>query len=177
MIFAGDIYKTVKFTNVDHLTGVRKIYIKASYNNKRYLAKELITGDGNISFTIPDEALAEPGLIVFQIETDFRTIETKQMVVNKPIKMSWDSYSNNSTFLAEPKLDGMRIQVVKDNKLRLLRENGIDKTKHFPEVLKQINNLPEDTILDGEICILENEFVADFQKLQTRPSTKPWPVP
>ncbi len=93
------------------------------------------------------------------------------MVVNKPIKMSWDSYSNNSTFLAEPKLDGMRLQIVKDDKLRLLRENGIDKTKQFPEVVNQINNLPEDTILDGEICILENEFVADFQRLQTRSTT------
>lgn len=93
------------------------------------------------------------------------------MVVNKPIKMSWDSYSNNSTFLAEPKLDGMRLQIVKDDKLRLLRENGVDKTKQFPEVFNQINLLPEDTILDGEICILDNEFVADFQKLQTRTTT------
>jgi len=94
------------------------------------------------------------------------------MVVNKPIKMSWDSYSNLSkTFLAEPKLDGMRIQIVKDDKLRLLRENGVDKTKQFPEVFSQINNLPDDTILDGEICILENEYVADFQKLQTRSTT------
>lgn len=94
------------------------------------------------------------------------------MVVNKPIKMSWDSYSNLSkSFLAEPKLDGMRIQIVKDDKLRLLRENGVDKTKQFPEVFSQINNLPDDTILDGEICILENEYVADFQKLQTRSTT------
>lgn len=94
------------------------------------------------------------------------------MVVNKPIKMSWDSYSNLSkTFLAEPKLDGMRIQIVKDDKLRLLRENGVDKTKQFPEVFNQINKLPDDTILDGEICILENEYVADFQKLQTRSTT------
>jgi len=86
--------------------------------------------------------------------------------------MSWDSYSNLSkTFLAEPKLDGMRIQIVKDDKLRLLRENGVDKTKQFPEVFSQISNLPDDTILDGEICILENEYVADFQQLQTRSTT------
>ena len=94
------------------------------------------------------------------------------MVINKPIKMSWDSYSNLSkTFLAEPKLDGMRIQIVKDDKLRLLRENGVDKTKQFPELFDQIKTLPDDTILDGEICILDNEFVADFQKLQTRSTT------
>ena len=90
------------------------------------------------------------------------------MVVNKPIKMSWDSYSNNSTFLAEPKLDGIRIQV---DKFSLLRENGVNKTKQFPELIDQISKLPDDTILDGEICILENEFVADFQKLQTRSTT------
>lgn len=85
--------------------------------------------------------------------------------------MNWDSYPNYPTFFAEPKLDGMRIQIVKDDKVRLLRENGIDKTKQFPELFKSISHLPEDTILDGEICILENEFVADFQKLQTRTTT------
>ncbi len=85
--------------------------------------------------------------------------------------MSWDSYSNNPNFLAEPKLDGMRLSIVKDDKLRLLRDNGVDKTKQFPEVFNEINHLPDDTILDGEICILENEFVADFQRLQTRSTT------
>ncbi|NIS94941.1 MAG: hypothetical protein GTN97_03325 [Nitrosopumilaceae archaeon] len=85
--------------------------------------------------------------------------------------MNWDSYSNHSTFFAEPKLDGMRIQIVKDDKTRLLRENGTDKTKQFPEIFNQLNKLPEDTIIDGELCILENEFVADFQKLQTRQTT------
>lgn len=97
------------------------------------------------------------------------------MVVNKPIKMSWDSYSTQSqSFLAEPKLDGIRIQVVKDDKARLLRENGVDKTKQFPELFEQIKKLPDDTILDGELCILDQampEFVADFQKLQTRSTT------
>ncbi len=92
-------------------------------------------------------------------------------MVNKPLKMNWDSYSNYPNFFAEPKLDGMRIQIVKDDKFRLLRENGLDKTKQFPEIFNQLSNLPEDTILDGEICILENEFVADFQKLQTRQTT------
>ncbi len=91
--------------------------------------------------------------------------------MNKPLKMNWNTYSNYPTFFAEPKLDGMRVQLVKDDKVRILRENGIDKTKQFPELFKSLNHLPEDTILDGEICILENEFVADFQKLQTRSTT------
>ena len=88
--------------------------------------------------------------------------------MNKPLKMNWDSYPNYPTFFAEPKLDGMRIQIVKDNKVRLLRENGIDKTKQFPELSESLSGLPEDTVLDGEICILNDNFSADFQKLQTR---------
>ena len=90
-------------------------------------------------------------------------------MVNKPLKMNWNTYSNYPTFLAEPKLDGMRIQVVKeDSKVKLRRENGNDYTKQFPELTKSLNAIPFDSVLDGEICILENEFVADFQKLQTR---------
>jgi ATP-dependent DNA ligase len=89
-------------------------------------------------------------------------------MVNKPLKMDWKSYSNHPNFYAEPKFDGMRIQIVKDDKVRLLRENGNDYTKQFPELTKSLNAIPFDSVLDGEICILENEFVADFQKLQTR---------
>jgi len=92
-------------------------------------------------------------------------------MVNKPIKMNWNSYSNHPNFYAEPKFDGMRIQIVKDDKVRLVRENGNDYTKQFPELTKSLNAVPFDSVLDGEICILENEFVADFQKLQTRRTT------
>lgn len=96
---------------------------------------------------------------------------TSTILVNKPTKMNWDGYSNFPKFFAEIKFDGMRIQIVKDDKVRLLRENGIDKTKQFPELFKSLSGLPEDTVLDGEICILNDSFSADFQKLQTRTTT------
>lgn len=88
--------------------------------------------------------------------------------INKPLKTNWNEYSNFPNFYAEIKFDGMRIQIVKDDKVKLLRENGIDKTKQFPELSESLSGLPEDTVLDGEICILNDNFSADFQKLQTR---------
>lgn len=95
-------------------------------------------------------------------------------MVNKPIKMNWNSYSNYPTFFAEPKLDGMRATLYKDSngKITLVNDHDNDKTKNFPEI---INNVPFDlaneTILDGEICILKDSFVADFEAVLTRQTT------
>ena len=91
-------------------------------------------------------------------------------MINKPKKMNWYEYSNYSNFYAEVKLDGMRCALSNTDKVRLLRDNGIEKTSQFPEIFNG-TKLPQDTILDGEICILNDPFSADFQKLQTRQTT------
>ncbi len=78
----------------------------------------------------------------------------------------------NGKYIAEPKLDGMRCELSNLDQVRLVRENGNDKTNQFPEIMRGLEeSLPQDTVLDGEICILQNELRSDFFTLLTRNTT------
>ena len=94
-------------------------------------------------------------------------------MTSKPVKKEWSEYDSfGSKFVAEPKLDGMRCELRNLDQVRLVRENGYDKTEQFPEIIQSVNdNLPQDTILDGEICIPDGELRADFFTLLTRNTT------
>lgn len=78
-------------------------------------------------------------------------------------------------FVAEPKLDGERVLVEKENdKIKLFRENGNVKNSHYPELVEyfsKLNDFPNKTILDGEVCVLQNDFTANFNKLLNRQTT------
>lgn len=93
-------------------------------------------------------------------------------MINKPKKKEWKEYSNytDSKWIAEPKLDGMRCELRNLDQVRLVRENGNDKSMQFPEIVSAVgNSLPSETILDGEICLLEeNKLRADFFSLSPR---------
>jgi len=92
------------------------------------------------------------------------------MKVNKPIKQDWNQYENYLLdCIAEPKLDGIRCLLTKeDNQVKLVREDGTIKTKQYPEIIKATENIPDGTIIDGEICILKNEYFANFFELLQR---------
>jgi ATP-dependent DNA ligase len=93
----------------------------------------------------------------------------------KPILSEWESFSNYKTgFIAEPKYDGMRLLISKlDGKINLFRENGKIKNLYFPEILESANSLPENTIIDGELCILESNLTSNFFKLLQRSTNNP----
>ncbi len=66
----------------------------------------------------------------------------------------------------EIKFDGYRVQMrVEDRKARLLTRNGLDWTTRFPEIARDGDALP-DCLIDGEICALDANGVADFGALQ-----------
>jgi len=92
-------------------------------------------------------------------------------LVNKPILQQWEKLDNFSHYIAEVKFDGMRCLVKKqDDKLNLIREDGRIKSLQFPEVINKLEklNLPNGTILDGEVCIPINEYLADFTAMSQR---------
>jgi ATP-dependent DNA ligase len=97
-------------------------------------------------------------------------------LVNKPNEYkSWDKISHYTKFIAEPKYDGVRMLAEKkDGKLTIHR--GMDNTKNyqFPEVIPQLANMPDNTIFDGELCIMDktNPLRADFSKMQKRVNLK-----
>lgn len=86
---------------------------------------------------------------------------------------NWDKISNYSNFIAEPKYDGVRMLAQKENGIIKIHR-GLDNVKNdqFPEVLKQLANMPDNTMYDGELCILDNPndelLKADFSAIQKR---------
>jgi len=78
---------------------------------------------------------------------------------------------NISDWIAQPKLDGIRTTLSHiGNKYELNGEEGTKKSYQYPEVVMGAiqSGLPDDTILDGELCILENNYYANLYSLLSR---------
>jgi bifunctional non-homologous end joining protein LigD len=70
-------------------------------------------------------------------------------------------------WIFEVKWDGYRIIAQKEKSdLRLYSRNNKTYTEHFPEVAAELKKLPKDLILDGEIVIVDDKGVSQFQLLQ-----------
>lgn len=97
--------------------------------------------------------------------------------INKPKEyQNWDSISKYSKFVAEPKYDGVRMLAEKDHagNITLHREDSKIYNVQFPEVVKALENMPLNTVYDGELCILDEShtelhaLTSDFSKMQQR---------
>ncbi len=70
-------------------------------------------------------------------------------------------------FLYEVKLDGYRIiAYVQNGKVVLSSRSGLDYTKRYPAIEKQLSQLNFDVILDGELVAMNKEGRPDFDALQ-----------
>ncbi len=71
-------------------------------------------------------------------------------------------------WLHELKFDGYRIVAfVRDGRVRLVTRNGKDWTRRFSTVAAAVAKLPvKQAIFDGEVVVLNEEGVSDFQRLQ-----------
>ncbi|MFI0848960.1 DNA ligase D [Mesorhizobium sp. IMUNJ 23232] len=73
---------------------------------------------------------------------------------------------SESGWLHEIKFDGYRIQMrVVDGGATLKTRKGLDWTAKYPAIARAAANLP-DTIIDGEICALDENGAPDFAALQ-----------
>lgn len=67
----------------------------------------------------------------------------------------------------ELKWDGYRvISSIQEGKVELYSRNGISYNNKFASIKKELENLPQDCILDGEVVIVDKNGIPDFQKLQ-----------
>ncbi|MEX6688245.1 DNA ligase D [Danxiaibacter flavus] len=74
---------------------------------------------------------------------------------------------DDKEWLFEIKWDGYRaIAEWKDEKLRFYSRNGIDFTERFPSIAKELAKLKHDVVLDGEVVLINDKNLPDFQKLQ-----------
>jgi len=73
-------------------------------------------------------------------------------------------------WIYEPKLDGMRaITVIKDGKVRMYSRRGMEITRQYPELVRQLPSLCSyDAVIDGEIIALDKLGRPSFQQLQQR---------
>lgn len=69
-------------------------------------------------------------------------------------------------WLFEPKYDGYRILAEKQRgAVRLLTRNGIDLSKAFPELVVELEGLP-DVVIDGELVALDEKGKPHFDQLR-----------
>jgi DNA ligase 1 len=74
---------------------------------------------------------------------------------------------DDESYITELKLDGIRLILSKnDNKVRLYTRHNNEVTAKFPELLKI--NIPEETVLDGEIIVTNQTGMPDFEAMMSR---------
>lgn len=71
-------------------------------------------------------------------------------------------------WLFEPKYDGFRILARKERgAVRLITRNGFDLAKAFPELVIELETLP-DVVMDGELVVLDEHGHPQFDSLRRR---------
>ncbi|MEO5946739.1 MAG: DNA ligase D [Chitinophagaceae bacterium] len=86
----------------------------------------------------------------------------------KPMLASPSSIPFNDTnWIFEIKWDGYRgITEINDNSVKFYSRNGIDFSERFPVIYTALQKIKHNCILDGEIVLLNNKNLPDFQRLQ-----------
>ncbi len=86
-----------------------------------------------------------------------------------PTEKPEEEFSRWDEWAVEWKWDGIRAQLVKRNSEVYLWSRGEELINDsFPEVLSEALNLPDGTVIDGELLPYKNGKVLSFHELQTR---------
>jgi len=74
---------------------------------------------------------------------------------------------DDDSYITELKLDGIRLLLSKfDNKIKLYTRHNNEVTNKFPELISL--DIPDGTILDGEIIVTDQEGKPDFEAMLSR---------
>jgi len=74
---------------------------------------------------------------------------------------------NDKDWLFEIKWDGYRaVTEIEKDEIKFYSRNGIDFSERFPAIYQALKKIRHDVILDGEIVLLNEKNLPDFQKLQ-----------
>lgn len=78
-----------------------------------------------------------------------------------------DGPFDSRDWLFEIKWDGYRaIAELEKGKVKFYSRNGVDFTGRFPAIAQALKKIDHDAIIDGEIVLLSEKGLPDFQKLQ-----------
>lgn len=74
---------------------------------------------------------------------------------------------NDPNWIYELKWDGYRMVAnIKDGNVELTSRNGISYNSKFSRLVRDLEQIPHNVILDGEVVIVDKKGIPDFQKLQ-----------
>jgi len=104
------------------------------------------------------EEFAPPGLVK----------ELPASSIIKPmLATAGEEIFNKPGWIYELKWDGYRVLAsISDGNVRLYSRNGIDYSKKFENLVRDLESIPHDVILDGEVVILDEKGIPQFQELQ-----------
>jgi bifunctional non-homologous end joining protein LigD len=74
--------------------------------------------------------------------------------------------------IAETKLDGRRIAIIKEDENVLLWGSDTVRTESFPEIIEAAKQIPGSFILDGELCVFNKEGKSIFPDVNARSHLK-----
>ena len=88
-----------------------------------------------------------------------------------------DKAFDSADWIYEIKWDGYRaVAEVSSNEIKLYSRNGIDFAQNYPIVATALKSIKHDAILDGEIVVLNENGVPDFQKIQHYADNTNFPI-
>ncbi|WP_416448226.1 DNA ligase D [Leeuwenhoekiella sp. A2] len=81
---------------------------------------------------------------------------------------------NDPDWVYELKWDGYRVMAhIKEGRVNLYSRNGISYNTKFRKIANELEHIPHDVILDGEIVVLNEEGLPQFQALQNYDENSP----
>lgn len=88
-----------------------------------------------------------------------------------------DGPFDSKDWIYEIKWDGYRaIAEWEKGKLKFYSRNGIDFTSRYPSITQALKKLSHDAVIDGEIVLVNDKDLPDFQKLQHYESNLNYPL-
>ncbi|SJM55504.1 ATP-dependent DNA ligase LigC [Agrococcus casei LMG 22410] len=97
-----------------------------------------------------------------------------EVALARPVSSFLHPVSLPGGVLYEPKWDGFRLVIVRDEDVSLWSRQGKDLTRYFPELIAAAELLPEGVIVDGEAVVWSDgklDFDALLRRMNSRPST------
>jgi len=105
--------------------------------------------------------------------TPVKELDPRELV--KPmLASSIKEIFNDKSWVYELKWDGYRVMThIKDGKVQLYSRNGISYNTKFNALVKDLEGVEHDAILDGEVVVVDENGIPQFQALQNYDETTP----
>ncbi len=83
---------------------------------------------------------------------------------------------DDKDWIFEIKWDGYRAVAEIKKETRMYSRNGLDFSQRFPSIYKALGTIKHNCVIDGEIVLLNEKNVPDFQKLQHYETNLQYPI-